>query len=423
VDAAAAAKVREHELGRRRFEQIEEASRSAWNRALARIEIEAPEAQQALFYTSLFRVMQTPVAIADPDGRFRGSDGVVARLPLGEQHYTSWALWDNYRTQLPLLALIDPDRAEQIGHSLVRLYQSGKHRWATPTEPFLTVRTEHAGIVLLDFWRKGINGFDARAALAGMIAESETLARDKPDEQIEAAYDDWAIAELASELGETAVAQRFRKKALGYRAMWLATFRDLGADADVVRARGLYQGTIAQYRWAPVFDLPWLADALGARLRPELERFFADNLFNITNQPDLHVPYLFAWAGDPAMTHRIVRRYVEEEVPHRYTNSGVRPEPWIGKSFNLAPQGFADGMDDDAGTMSAWYVWATLGLFPLTPGEPRYIATAPLVDSATIRSDSGRSPILIRRSARDKIETNGRSIGEREVAHRSLVDG
>jgi putative alpha-1,2-mannosidase len=362
--------------------------------------------------------MQSPVAIADPDGRFRGSDGVVARLPAGEQHYTSWALWDNYRTQLPLLALIDPQRATQIARSLVRLYQTGKNRWATQHEPFLSVRTEHAGIVLLDFRRKGITGFDAQAALKGMIAESATLARATPDEQIEAAYDDWAVAELASDLGETAIAERFRAKALAYRQMWLTTFRDLGADADVVHARGLYQGTLAQYRWAPVFDLRWLAETLGPRFRPELDRFFADNLFNFTNQPDLHAPYLLAWAGDSAAASRIVQRYMREAVPHRYTNAGVRPEPWVGKSFALAPQGFADGMDDDAGTMSAWYIWSTLGLFPLTPGEPHYIMTMPMTSRATIRTERGNT--RLRQSAKD-LELNGQTVTERFVAHHAVA--
>ncbi|CAN5303159.1 glycoside hydrolase family 92 protein [soil metagenome] len=384
IDPAAAAAVRDSELSGRRFEEIAKRTLADWNGELSRIAIDGTAEQRGLFYTSLFRVMQTPVAIADPDGRFRGSDGVIARLPAGEQQYASWALWDNYRTQMPLLALIDPLRAGQIARSLVRLYQTGKQRWATATEPFLTVRTEHAGIVLLDFRRKGITDFDAKAALAGMIAESPSLARKTPDEQIEAAYDDWAIAELASDIGEMSISAQFRVKALAYRPMWLATFRDLGAYADVVHARGLYQGTLAQYRWAPVFDLPWLEETLGVRFKLELERFFSGNLFNMTNQPDIHVPYLLAWAGDTAATDRIVRRYVGEVVPHRYTNAGVRPEPWIGRSFALSPQGFADGMDDDAGTMSAWYVWSALGRYPLVPGEPCYIATPPLMANARI---------------------------------------
>ena len=419
VDATAAAAVRDTEMGDTRFDHVAARTLAAWNAELSRLTISGTRAQQALFYTALFRVMQTPVAITDPDGRTRGSDGKILQLEAGEQHYASWAMWDNYRTQIPLLALIDPVRTEAIARSLVRLYTSGKRRWATPDEPFLTVRTEHAGITLLDFRRKGITGFDAQAALAGMVAESPTLARTTPDEQIEAAYDDWATGALAADLGHTDLAQRFQNKAFGYRPMWLETFRDLGPDADVVKARGLYQGTLAQYRWAPVFDLPWLAEAMGLQLIRELTRFFGENLFNITNQPDLHVPYLLVWAGQRDAGLAIVRRYLSSPVAHRYTNSGVRPEPWIGRSFALAPQGFADGMDDDAGTMSAWYIWATLGLYPLTPGEPRYLATSPIPENVVLKPLPDVN-IILSRGDNGLLMVGGQTITDKFVDHVTL---
>lgn len=420
VDPFAATAVRKSELGARTFRQVAAGTLAAWNRELSRIAISGSGEQQALLYTSLFRVMQTPVAIADPDGRFRGSDGRVGRLPAGQQHYTSWAMWDNYRTQLPLLALIDPVRATDIARSLTRLYGTGKRRWATPTEPFLTVRTEHTGITLLDFYRKGITGFDVAAALAGMAAESSTLARQTPDEQIEAAYDDWAIAELASDLRNAALARRHREMAHSYRPMWLAIFKDLREDADIVKARGLYQGTLAQYRWAPVFDLKWLHQTLGEQFRPELERLFADNLFNMTNQPDIHAPYLFAWTGDADATTSIVTRYLTEPVPHRYTNAGVRSEAFVGPSFALSPQGFADGMDDDAGTMSAWYVWGILGLYPLTPGEPRYVVTSPQVAEAEV-CPSGGNCFKLSISADEQPLLNDPPIPTTSISHQDLV--
>ena len=420
VDPAAAATVRITEMGDRPFGRIAADALGVWNKELLRATISGTLTEKALFHTAMFRVMQTPVAIADPDGRFRGSDGRLVRLPVGEQHYTSWAMWDNYRTQMPLLALIDPRRAEEIARSLVRLYGTGKQRWATQTEPFLTVRTEHAGIALLDFRRKGISGFDAQSALMGMVAESATLARGTPDEQIEAAYDDWAIAELATDLGYPAITARHRDLALSYRPMWLATFKELGPDQDIVKARGLYQGTLAQYRWAPVFDLPWLKQAMGDRFRPELDRFFAENLFNMTNQPDIHAPYLMAWAGDADASANIVRRYLTEPVAHRYTNASVRPQAFIGRSFNLSPQGFADGMDDDAGTMTAWYVWSSLGIYPLTPGKPQYVVTSPQVQAAILRPTSA-TRINLGKGRNGRLYINNREITATLVTHRDLT--
>ena len=424
VDSAAAAGVRRAELGDRAFDTVATDTLAGWDRELGRIAITAPAEQRALFYTSLFRVMQTPVAIADPDGRFRGSDGQLQQIAPGRQRYASWALWDNYRTQLPLIALIDPARAADIARSLTALYAAGKQRWATPTEPFLTVRTEHAGVALLDFHRKGITGFDATAALAGMLAESPTLARNTPDERIEAAYDDWAVAQLAADLGDTETATRFRAQALAYRADWLAAFDRLGADADVVKARGLYQGTLWQYRWAAVFDLPWLHTTLGPRLRPDLDRFFAENLFNMTNQPDIHVPWLLAWSGDRTATARIVHRYLADSVDHGYTNGGKRPTAWHGRSFALAPQGYADGMDDDAGAMSAWYVWGVLGLYPLVPGQPDYVVGQPTVCRAVIANDYGQAFVIEATSAAlDAPILRGRALTGNRIAHSDILAG
>lgn len=427
VDAAGAALVRDTEAGTRRFEEIAAATLADWNALLSRITLDAgaDADAEALLHTALFRALQTPVAIADPDGRYRGSDGVQRHAPAGHQRYASWAMWDNYRTLMPLLAWVYPDRAADIAASLTELYQHGKQRWATRTEPFLTVRTEHSGVALLDFHRKGIGGFDARAALAGMVAESPTLARATPDEQIEAAYDDWAVAELARDLGQADIATRYGAQALGYRTMWNQVFKDLGADADVVKARGLYQGTLWQYRWAPVFDLPWLVNTLGeARFDSELERFFADGLFNMTNQPDIHTPFLSAWRGQRARTDERVRRILREEIDHPYTNAGKRTPPWRGRSFALAPQGFADGMDDDAGGMSSWYVFATLGLYPLTPGLPEYTLSCPLHRGATVTVPGrGALRVVRRTTAATMASLDGRTLAAPRIAHAALAAG
>ncbi|WMJ68718.1 glycoside hydrolase domain-containing protein [Stenotrophomonas sp. 24(2023)] len=425
VDDRGAALARDTEAGQRPFPQVVAATAADWNRELSRIQLDAPAEQQALFYTALFRALQTPVAIADPDGRYRGSDGVQRQAPAGHQRYASWAMWDNYRTLMPLLAWVYPDRAADIAASLTELYQHGKVRWATQTEPFLTVRTEHSGVALLDFHRKGITGFDAQAALDGMVAESSSLARSTPDEQIEAAYDDWAIAGLARDLGHDALARRFSAQALAYRPMWRAVFMDLGADADVVKARGLYQGTLWQYRWAPVFDLPWLRDTLGpARFDAELQQFFQQDLFNMTNQPDIQAPFLFAWRGQQARSDVLVRRILTEAIDHPYTNAGKRTQPWHGRSFALAPQGFADGMDDDAGGMSSWYVLAALGLYPLTPGLPQYTALCPLHARATVHVP-GRAPLSIvpGRAAAGTVTLDGRVLPPGPVEHAVIVNG
>ncbi|MFE8583680.1 glycoside hydrolase domain-containing protein [Sphingomonas sp. NCPPB 2930] len=428
VDVDGAALVRKRELGNRRFEAVATETRAAWNNVLGRVRPEGSRAERALFYTSLFRVFQTPVAIDDPDRRHRENDGTIARSAAGQTRYASWSLWDNYRTQLPLLALLQPERSQDIARSLADLYRRGKAQWATMNEPFLTVRTEHAGIALLDMRRKGIAGFDARAALNGMVADSATLQRETPDQQIEAAYDDWATAQLAQDLGDGATARRFSAQAYGYRPMWRSVFQTPGADGDIVKARGLYQGTLWQYRWAPVFDLGWMVATVGrSEWLAQLHRFFDAGLFNMTNEPDIQVPWLFAAAGQPQATADLVRKILTQPMAHPYTNAGKLPQPFVGHSFALAPQGFADGMDDDAGAMTAWYVFASLGLYPLVPGEPRYVVTVPAFARTSIDLGQGRRMTVRRIGPRDGVvvraDWNGRTLADWRVGHHALLEG
>lgn len=379
VDADSAARVLATELGDRTLEAVQQQTRDAWNVALSRITLEggAPE-RRALFYTALFHVMQSPSRIDDVDGRYRAADGVVRTVAAGHHRYSGWAVWDNYRTQLPLLALLDPQRAGDIGASLAELYAVGKPQWSTRTEPFITVRTEHAGIALLDYLRKGITGIDAKALLPRMAADSATLQRQTPDQVIEAAYDDWAVWQLADDLGDKSLAADFKQRALSYRPMWMRVFHDITPEFDTVRARGLYQGTLWQYRWAGVFDLDWLrGTALGARdFDAQLQRFFDEDRYNMTNQPDIQAPFLYALTSTPQRGQALVERLLTQPIDHPYANEGKRRTPWHGRSFALDPVGFADGMDDDAGCMSAWYVWASMGLYPLVLGEPRYVIGA-----------------------------------------------
>jgi len=430
VDAVSAERVLDRELGRQSLEDIQRSTRAAWTAALSRIELDGGQDQRrALFYTSLFRAMQSPSRIDDVDGRYRAADGVIRQVADGHHRYSGWAVWDNYRTQLPLLALVDPQRAADVAASLAELYAIGKPQWSTRTEPFVTVRTEHAGIALLDFLRKGIGGVDARALLPRMAADSTTLQRETPDQIVEAAYDDWAVWQLAEDLGDKPLARDFRQRALSYRPMWLKVFHDIALDFDTVRARGLYQGTLWQYRWAGVFDLDWLRnEALGPqRFDAELQRFFDENRYNMTNQPDIQVPALYAITAAPQRGQALVERLLTQPIDHAYANEGNRKTPWHGRSFALDPVGLADGMDDDAGCMSSWYVWASLGLYPLVLGQPRYVVAAvPAFPRIRIHPDAG-STITIERDgdghAVTAVDVDSRDTPLPWIDHAALVRG
>jgi putative alpha-1,2-mannosidase len=409
------------------LERLAARTRRDWNRLLSRVAFGAPSERRKLFYTCLFRALQLPARVDDSEGAFRGSDGKLRRAPAGRHRYAGWSLWDNYRTQVPLVALVAPDVAGDIADSLVTLFQSGKPQWAGPNEPFLSIRTEHAGIALLDLFRKKLGREDPAAALSAMADDTMRLPQATPDQRLELAYDQWAVAELAADTGHTELAHAFRERALAYRSLWLDVFQDLGADADEVKARGLYQGTLWQYRWAPVFDLNWLQNqALGReRFRTELERFFDSALFNMTNEPDIHAPFLFALTDEPERMDRLVARLRDEPIDHWYENQRKYPQPIRQKSFSLET-GFAEGMDDDGGAMSAWYVWASLGLYPLAPGDPFYVVSPPAAERISIRLASGRKLLIARKGSEGTASTvkrNGGAMTSRRIAHAALMTG
>ena len=382
------------------FEALRRAAGRAWDRMLDRVEIRggSPE-QRALFYTSLYRVCLSPFH-ATFGGRYRGSDGQV-RQAEDWTFYSGWSMWDTFRTKFPLIALLYPDTASDIGRSLVCLYQSGKRNWATMAEPVPTVRTEHSQITLLDAWRKGIRGFNLADAFPGMVAEADEgrvpgarngLTRNSPDQRMETAYDLWAMSEIAGIIGEPEAQQRYAAEADSlFEATWKQEFMDIDDSFSLMRGNGLYQGSRWQYRWAmPVFADRMSAWAGRERLADELEAFFARHLFNQGNEPDIQTPFLFNLFGRPEKTDSLVHALLTDEgMVHLYGGNAEYPVPFVGRAFRNAVDGYAPEMDEDDGTMSAWYLFCQMGLYPVCVGTDRYELFTPLFRHIVLHLDGG----------------------------------
>ncbi|RZK85076.1 MAG: alpha-mannosidase, partial [Pedobacter sp.] len=135
------------------FQQLKAQSSLDWNMELSKIAVAGDMDNAKLFYSLLYRTMQSPYIISETDGQYRNTRGELSKDE--DVRYNGWAIWDNYRTQLPLLSLIVPERYQGITNSIADLYNSGKKDYATQTEPSNTVRTEHGIVVLLDAYRKG----------------------------------------------------------------------------------------------------------------------------------------------------------------------------------------------------------------------------------------------------------------------------
>ena len=133
-------------------------------------------------------------------------------------------------------------------------------------------------------------------------------------------------------------------------------------------------------------------------LAGQLETFFRDELYNQGNEPDIHVPFLFGRLGKPQLTGGIVRSLATESITHRYGGNDAYSTPFVGCAFVNKPRGYCPEMDEDDGAMSAWYVFASIGMYPLVVGEAVYELFPPLFDKVTLHLGADRQTTVVIRS-------------------------
>ena len=417
------------------FDQIAREAAARWQDLLGRIEVEGgSDEQRTIFYTSLYRTFHSPFQVTDSlMRRYLGTDGKPHRAEMQANYYSSWSLWDTYRTKFPLITLLDPARSADIMQSLAQLYVTGKQDWSTDSECVPTVRTEHAIATLLDAYRQGISIPNLDEAWAGMVREAERMPLKTPDQCLEASVDYWALGQLAQETGREDEALWWTQRGEQvFDSVWTKEFMIIDSTYTRMRGNGLYQGTRWQYRWGAPMYLKRMEQLVGSKvLLAQLEQFFQEELYNQGNEPDIHVPFLFGRLGAPEKTAPVVRSLATEVVTHRYGGNDAYPKPFVGKAFACQPRGYCPEMDEDDGAMSAWYVFSSIGLYPVVVGEATYEVFPPLFERVTLYPGGpGHPAVTIRVQGNEKaggtlrrVTWNGRKLREPRISHRMLVQG
>lgn len=393
----------------------------AWEQALSVMEVEGgtPE-QQTILYTALYHVLQMPTIWSDVDGRYRGFDGGVHQAD-GWTYVTDLSLWDTFRTQHPLLALLWPDRQLDALRSLVAMKEQAGMvpRWPMGGGETGSMIGQHAVAVAADSVRKGLTDFDAAALYEGLrIGATGPLppgakwgGRDCIEEYLELGYcpsdaddgsvsltleyafDDYCMARLAEHLGLEDDVALFDARATNYAHLYHAdsqffrpkrtdgTWEDDWSPTMWSFSNEYYvEGTAWQWNWFVPHDEPGLRALFGgdAPFVDKLTAFFekAEAAFQFDlptpyyyhgNEPDMHASTLFARAGRPDLAQKWTR--------------------WIADtSYKTTFDGLVG--NDDAGTLSAWYAFAAMGLMP-TPCQPGYTVLSPLFDQVTLHLPSG----------------------------------
>ncbi len=467
------------------FDEVRERAQRAWREELRSVEISGGGADdRTVFYTALYHSLLQPLTGNDVDGRYLGFDNQVHRAT-GWTYYEFFSLWDTYRTQNQFLALLRPARARDIARSLLAIDEQGGWlpRWAYANQETNTMTGDPVTPFLVDLWRFGaLRGLEDQAYAALLRNATQLPPADSPfsgragnpsyqahgfvqydkdfphkgqdvDPQhggsatLEYALADCSLSVMAQALGHRADAAALRAKGRNYQVLWDAGASDRGftgfprpklaggawftpADGsyEPTGQDGFHEGTAWQYQWLAQQDVPGLVRLMGGQRAAgqRLDEFFAypDLLvdpagtarekwvvgsydyynqfrYNPNNEPDLHAPWMYTLIGQPWKTSAVVH------AAHTL--------------FTNAPDGVTG--NDDLGTMSAWYVFSALGLYPAVPGTGQFVLNAPRFPRAVLHLPGGRDVVITAEGATaENIEyVSGLRVG-RQARDRSWID-
>ncbi|MEU6251593.1 GH92 family glycosyl hydrolase [Streptomyces sp. NPDC047043] len=416
----------------------------AWDRELRSVRIDGgTTAQRTTFYTALYHALMQPNLISDTDGRYPGMDGVPHRLARGQgAQYSNFSGWDQYRAQVQLLALLKPRIAGDFAQSL---YNFAKQhggvwdRWVHINGATHVMTGDPSAATLATFYAMGVRNFDYRGAFDSLLHQATVPNPDglsdagcpgqctgqRPNlaqylsshyaaqdvchcwggaaETLEDSVADAALGKWAELLGRDEPAAEFTERGGWWRNVFNSEATDGAGTTGYIQARnldgswvspfspgsdrGFAQGTSATYTWMVPQDVQGLAEAMGGREKAaqRLDGFFhkpdgswsvkgGDALrYDPTNEPGIHAPWLYNALGRPWKTQATVRQILDTV-------------------YGTGPAGLPG--NDDLGTMSAWYVFSALGLYPQTPGSASMLLGTPLFPHAVV-DRPGRTDIVI----------------------------
>ncbi|MDG2276007.1 MAG: GH92 family glycosyl hydrolase [Flavobacteriaceae bacterium] len=454
VDEQGAKQNLEQEIGNKSFEEIKKEAQQTWEQQLGKIVIEADDLNNKTnFYTALYHTMLAPNLYQDVDGRYRGMDLNIHKTKDFE-YYTVFSLWDTYRAAHPLYTIIEQERTNDFINTFLAKYDEGGIMpiWDLAANYTGCMIGYHAVPVIADAYLKGIRNYDAEKALEAMkhSATRDKLGLDsyknigfipvdKESESVsktlEYAYDDWTIAEMANSMGEQEDYKTFLERAQNYknvfdpttkfmrgrfRNKWFAPFDPYEVNFNYTEANSW------QYSFYVPQDITGFINLLGGKniLEEQLDKLFvAENKtsgreqVDITgligqyahgNEPSHHMAYLYNFVNKPYKTQEKTRQILTE----LYTNS---------------PDGVSG--NEDCGQMSAWYVFSSLGFYPVTPGSNQYIIGSPLFDKATIHLENGKTfTIEAKNNSKENkyiqsVKLNGSNYEYSFINHTDIMNG
>ena len=406
------------------FEQVQQIAEQKWEHELEKIKIEGTQLQKEIFYTGMYHAFTQPNNLADVNGDYMATDFTIKNAP-DRTHYSTFSLWDTYRAAHPLYTLIQPERTAGMINSMIRQYDTYGYLpiWQLWGQETYCMIGNHAIPVIVDAALKGLKGFDIDKAYEAVKGSSvndhqaspfkvwekygyipEDIQSQSVSITLEMAYDDWCVAQLAKKLGKTEDYDHFMKRSEFYKNLynpktgffqgknsdgkWLEPFNPLNYGGN--GGNPFTEGNGWQYFWYVPQNVNGLMDLVGGRqaFNDKLDKFFTlENLpaevngnasgfigqYAHGNEPSHHIAYLYDYSGQPWKT----QFYVSKVLNELYNNSSS------GYSGN-----------EDCGQMSSWYIFSSMGFYPVNPSDGVYAIGSPILSKAEIDLGNGRTFIV-----------------------------
>ena len=401
------------------FDAVVQSTKLKWQEALGRIEVHGQSKEDKIkFYTALYHSLLLPRLFNDIDGSYPGFAGSGQKQSTEFDYYDDYSMWDTFRALHPLLLLIQPERIDDLIESL--LVKADQGGWLPIFPSWNSYTTEmigdHVFSMIADTWVKGYRDFDVDKAIAYMKQNATQLPTreeyidgkgrrealtqrelgyiplelpvreafhkgEQVSRTLEYSYDDFCLSELARLTGRKDDAADFRQQAQNWRTVFdtqTGFVRGRHADGSWVepfdagqRAKYITEATPWVHTWFVPHDIQGLINRMGGRKNfiDKLDTFFDQGYYAHDNEPSHQIAYLYNWAGAPWKTQQRVRLAMRD-------------------NYSTLPGGLTG--NDDAGQMSAWYIFSALGFYPVCPGTDQYIIGSPIFDKAVIHLEPPR---------------------------------
>ena len=443
-----------------------------WEQQLSGIKIGGSDDQKINFYTAFYHALQSPVIYTDADGKYRGIDQDIHQAK-GFTNYTTFSLWDTYRAEHPLLALLYPGRTADIVNSMLAHFDQSAEKmlpvWSHHGQENWCMTGYHAVSVIADAYVKGIKGFDTERAFRACVATAtnpyyegirdyikygyvtDEKSASSASVTLEYAYDDYTIACFAKQilaenpvpalkkLAETSLPE-YSKRSLNYRNLFDASTKFIRArkadgtwktpfDPLSTIGQGFIEGNAWNYSFYVPQDIPYFISLAGG------ETQFISHLDSLFN---MHLDDKYFAETEDVTRDGLIGNYVHGNEPshhiaymYNWTSKPWKTQERIHQIVKTMYRNKPDGLcgNDDCGQMSAWYVFSVLGFYPVCPGTPEYAIGSPCVPEAIVRLPEGKTLKITATGLSDakihvkSVTLNGQKLAKPFVNHPDLIKG